>query len=400
MFDAGEQPLSLPLPAEGFAVSSYTRPKVAPDRYVEVARALRSVTGDLVGQRILARSDGTTGKLYWRGQLTKVHPHQEPGRRRTEPADPPSELTAYARRDVDALRHRSIAHSDHLGYTAVAGTSVALDQDAEGLLAARLVRRHGADHVDEACRRALEAEAVNVGLIDRMLTRGLDGRPTAPDRDREPVCPWQQGLHHQEALMSPANRATTGRTTTPEPIEVSAEFKAPPRRLKLGRLLDTLPERLALARSEQLPHHDFLETLLTDEVTRHDRQSALVRSKLAHQEPGMHLDAWDESTKVTYDRQLWAELTSQRFVADSYNVLIMGPVGVEKTFLANALGHAAVRRKYAERTERTDKLFKRLKAARLDHTYDEEMRELYRVELLILDDLALLDAVQTKDITS
>ena len=33
------------------------------------------------------------------------------------------------------------------------------------------MRRHGADEVDDACRRALDAEAVNVGLIDRMLTR-------------------------------------------------------------------------------------------------------------------------------------------------------------------------------------------------------------------------------------
>ncbi len=202
--------------------------------------------------------------------------------------------------------------------------------------------------------------------------------------------------------MSPANRATTRTTTpkpTPKPIEVSAELKTLLRRLKLGRLLDTLPERLALARTEHLPHHDFLEMLLADEVTRRDRQSALVRAKIAHLEPGMHLDAWDDSTKVTYDRHLWAELTSLRFLADSYNVLIMGPVGVGKTFLANALGHAAVRRKYTVHTERADKVFKRLKAARLDHTYDEEMRKLHRVELLILDDLALhpLDALQTND---
>jgi DNA replication protein DnaC len=199
--------------------------------------------------------------------------------------------------------------------------------------------------------------------------------------------------------MSPASRATTARNTTTKPIEVTAELKALLRRLKLGRLLDTLPERLALARGEHLPHHDFLEMLLADEVTRRDRQSALVRAKIAHLEPGMHLDAWDESTKVTYDRQLWAELTSLRFLADSYNVLIMGPVGVGKTFLANALGHAAVRRRYTVHTERADKVFKRLKAARLDHTYDEEMRKLHRVELLILDDLALhpLDALQTND---
>ena len=199
--------------------------------------------------------------------------------------------------------------------------------------------------------------------------------------------------------MSTTNRATTARNSTPKPIEVTAELKALLRRLKLGRLLDTLPERLALARSEHLPHHDFLEMLLSDEVTRRDRQSALLRAKIAHLEPGMHLEAWDESTKVTYDRQLWAELTSLRFLADSYNVLIMGPVGVGKTFLANALGHAAIRRRYSVHTERADKLFKRLKAARLDHTYDEEMRKLHRVQLLILDDLALhpLDAVQTND---
>ena len=80
-------------------------------------------------------------------------------------------------------------------------------------------------------------------------------------------------------------------------------------------------------------------------------------------------------------------------------MLVMGPVGVGKTFLANALGHAAVRRRYSVHFERADKLFKRLRAARLDHTHEEEMRKLHRVELLILDDLALhpLGLEQTND---
>ncbi|WP_280451391.1 ATP-binding protein [Nocardia cyriacigeorgica] len=47
------------------------------------------------------------------------------------------------------------------------------------------------------------------------------------------------------------------------------------------------------------------------------------------------MQAWDESTAVTFDRELWAELTSLRFLADAYNVLVMGPVGVGKTLLAN-----------------------------------------------------------------
>lgn len=198
--------------------------------------------------------------------------------------------------------------------------------------------------------------------------------------------------------MSPAGR-TTGTRGEPKPIVVSPELTGLLRRLKLGRMLDTLPERLALARTEHLPHHDFLEMLLADEVARRDRQATQLRAKTAQLDPAMHLDAWDESTKVSFDRQLWAELTSLRFVMDSYNVLIMGPVGVGKTFLANALGHAAVRRKWSVHVERADKLFKRLRAARLDHTYDEEMRKLQRIELLIIDDLALqpLDGLQTND---
>jgi hypothetical protein len=43
-----------------------------------------------------------------------------------------------------------------------------------------LVRRHGPERVEDACRRALEAEAVNIGLIDRMLTRGLEDQPATP----------------------------------------------------------------------------------------------------------------------------------------------------------------------------------------------------------------------------
>jgi DNA replication protein DnaC len=125
-------------------------------------------------------------------------------------------------------------------------------------------------------------------------------------------------------------------TPAVKPIEVSPELKSLMRRLKLGQLLDTLPERLALARSNRLPHHDFLEMLFSDEVTRRDRQSALRRAKAAHLDPQMQLQGWDASAAVTFDSELWAELTSLRFLADAYNVLIMGPVGVGKTFLANA----------------------------------------------------------------
>lgn len=198
--------------------------------------------------------------------------------------------------------------------------------------------------------------------------------------------------------MTTTTRPTTGSTPL-QRVEVSAELKDLMHRLRLGRLLDTLPERLALARTQHLPHHDFLEMLLADEVTRRDRQAVDRRAREANLDPTMVLEAWDDSTAVAFDRALWAELCSLRFLDQAHNLMILGPVGVGKTFLANALGHAAIRRKYSVHLERADKLFKRLRAARLDHTHEQEMRKLHRVQLLIIDDLALhpLGTDQTND---
>lgn len=50
------------------------------------------------------------------------------------------------------------------------------------------------------------------------------------------------------------------------------------RAVKLGRCLDTLPERLALAKARDLSHHEFLELVLADEVTRRETSSASLRA--------------------------------------------------------------------------------------------------------------------------
>ncbi|HSS10204.1 MAG TPA: ATP-binding protein [Acidimicrobiales bacterium] len=183
-------------------------------------------------------------------------------------------------------------------------------------------------------------------------------------------------------------------------VEVSPELKALLRRVKLGRCLDTLPERLALAHTSGMGHGEFLELVIADEVDRRERTSADRRSSAAGLDPAMTLDRWDNTAKVTYDHKVWRELTSLRFVEAGHNALIMGPVGVGKTFLATALGHAAVRRRFTVHFERCDRLLKRLRASRLDNSHDNEMRKLIRVDLLVIDDFALqtLDPLDTADV--
>jgi len=193
------------------------------------------------------------------------------------------------------------------------------------------------------------------------------------------------------------SRAGSSVTSVTDPV--GADLRVLLRRLRLGRLLDTLPERLTLARQNKLGHHDFLELVLADEVSRRDSQSAQLRARAAGLDPGMRLETWDGEATVRYDRTLWSDLTSLRFVEAGNSALILGPVGVGKTHLACALGHIAVRRNKTVVMSRADKLFKRLKACRLDNTLEAELRRLARVDLLILDDFALqpLDALETTD---
>src|SRR5689334_25115188 len=156
----------------------------------------------------------------------------------------------------------------------------------------------------------------------------------------------------------------------------SARTCAPRCALKLGQMLHTLPDRLVLARQQNMTHADFLELVLADEHARREAKSASLRARAAGLETGMRLDTWDNTAAVRYDQQLWNELASLRFLDAPHGALLLGPVGVGKTHLACALGHIAIRRRRGVHMARADKLFKRLKAARLDNTLDYEMRRL------------------------
>jgi transposase len=177
VFATDELPKLKPVPDEVFDIPTWTRPKVAPDRHVQVAKALYSVPGELIGRRLDARVDAHTVKLYWRGELIKVHPVVGPGRRHTDAADLPAEVSVYAMRDLNTLQRKASAHGTHVGAYAAAVLEHPLPwtkmRQVYRLLG--LVRRHGADAVEDACRRALDAEVIDVGLIDRMLTRGTNG---------------------------------------------------------------------------------------------------------------------------------------------------------------------------------------------------------------------------------
>jgi DNA replication protein DnaC len=180
---------------------------------------------------------------------------------------------------------------------------------------------------------------------------------------------------------------------------IAPELKSVLKRLKLSRMLDTLPERVTLARQQKMPHQDFLLLALSDEASRRDGQAATLRAQRAHLDPDSQLERWDETASVTFDRALLNELASLRFLEAHHHVAIVGAVGVGNTFLAHALGHVACRRGYSVLALATDQMLKTLRQARLTQAHERELRALLAVDLLILDDFGLdaMDAEESRD---
>lgn len=172
------------------------------------------------------------------------------------------------------------------------------------------------------------------------------------------------------------------------------------KRLKLGRVLDTLPDRLVLAEKQDMSFDDLLLLILTDEIARRDSTATDNRAREAGLDPAMRLELWDKTAKVTFDKRLLAELISLRFLEAHRHVVVLGPVGVGKTFVAQALGHIACRHGYRVRFVRADAMLRTLRQSRLDNSREAEVIALTSVDLLILDDFALeaMTKEESKDV--
>ena len=154
----------------------FARVKVHRDFHVEVGRALYSAPKEYLGCHLDARADSALVKLYCRGQLVKIHPRQQPGRRSTDPADLPAEKTTYAMRDVASLARAARRHGDAIGVYAeqLLDTDLPWTKMRQVYRLLGLVRRYGPGPVETACQRALELDVVNVTKIASMLEKATE----------------------------------------------------------------------------------------------------------------------------------------------------------------------------------------------------------------------------------
>lgn len=152
--------------------------------------------------------------------------------------------------------------------------------------------------------------------------------------------------------------------------------------------------------SASLSHAEWLALLLEHEIShRHDRRLAarLRYAKLRHQAA---VEDVDYRAVRGLDRVLFQKLAAGSWIDAHDNLILCGPTGVGKSWLASALGHKACRDNHSVLYQRAPKLFADLALARADGRHRRLLRGLISPELLILDDWGLepLDANARHDL--
>ncbi|MCA9542037.1 MAG: transposase [Myxococcales bacterium] len=179
VFAAEEQSLLPPPPAAPYDPPQFFDPKVRRDGHVRVDKALYSVPEGHIGEVIKARATRALVVLSTRaGQPLRTHPRVSPGGRSTHDDDIPGPKRAYATRDVDVFRKQAAAVGPHAEtYVArLLENPLPMSRMRHLYRFGGLLRRYGAA-VDEACRRALAFDVVDVTRIAKMLEEAIDRQP-------------------------------------------------------------------------------------------------------------------------------------------------------------------------------------------------------------------------------
>jgi transposase len=219
VFTEHEAAALLPVPAP-YDVPVFKRCKVHRDFHLEIGKALYSAPKDYIGQYLDVRADSALVKMFYRGQLVKVHPRQRPGGRWTDPDDLPAEKVGYAMRDLSRLIAAAGRHGPDVGIYAERLLDDPLPwtrmRAAYRLLG--LARRYGDQAVNTACGKALEVDVVSVTKIASMLERGTAGAPSPTPRAAAAAAtrfardPGEYATTRRLRLIHPAVHPTTDAT--------------------------------------------------------------------------------------------------------------------------------------------------------------------------------------------
>jgi DNA replication protein DnaC len=159
--------------------------------------------------------------------------------------------------------------------------------------------------------------------------------------------------------------------------------------LRLRTMAKGFKEQLEQPIITELSFEDRLGLLVDMELTERQNRQFQTRLKKAKLQQSACMEDIDYCPRRNLDKPLLATLSTCQWVASRHNVLIVGPCGTGKTFLACALAHKACLTGHSIYYCRMNRLLSDLQIRKGDGQYNKHMAELSKIDVLILDDFGL-----------
>jgi DNA replication protein DnaC len=171
-------------------------------------------------------------------------------------------------------------------------------------------------------------------------------------------------------------------------------------RLRLRGMYKALQEQLQMPETDSLCFEDRLGLLLEREVTERETRRLRSRLKQAKLRENAAIEDIDYRANRGLEKALMTRLAACQSIGEHLNVLITGPPGAGKTWIACAMANKACREGYTARYLRLPRLLQEPGIARADGRYPKLLAELARTDLLVLDDWGLtpLNDEQRRDL--
>lgn len=179
-------------------------------------------------------------------------------------------------------------------------------------------------------------------------------------------------------------------------MKIDAQIQEKLKHLRLTGILQTLQTRIQQAEKSQNGYMEFLMTLLEDEYERRQSGSLLKRLRKAGFEEDKTLEGFDFAFNPQIPAKRIKQLANCSYIENRQNIFLLGPVGVGKSHIAQALGHVACRMGYDVLYSKAAEMFRRIHGGRADNSWERRIKTYTAPELLIIDDFGLKPLTQTQ----
>ena len=159
--------------------------------------------------------------------------------------------------------------------------------------------------------------------------------------------------------------------------------------LKFHGIKESLEYRMTEAMESNLTYQDFLTLILDDEKRyRKNKRSEMLRRRARFKDK-VYLEEFSPSVKRGITKSMVQQLKTLNFISNNENLIFVGGTGAGKTFLAQALGHAACASGIESYFISANRLFREVEVAEASGLYLNYLKKIRKTTVLIIDDLGL-----------